>query len=82
MDRIVSNLTRWEVGQDIISCYDLLGEKDVEIRNSGYNEESDAIRSAMASLAKVFNKNNLEAHGFCLAEMKPTADAARGERSE
>lgn len=64
--RIVSNLTRWEVGQDIIECVDTLREKNKEIRNSGFIEESDAIEASINLLAGVFNKNNAETHGFGL----------------
>lgn len=66
MDRIVSNLTRWEVGQDLIACVDLLREKDREIRNSGFTEESYALREAAQLISAVFNKNNKESHGFGL----------------
>lgn len=64
--RIVSNLTTWEVGQDLIAVADLISEKDVEIRNSGFIEQSDALRKAREIIAGVFNKHHLESHGFGL----------------
>ncbi len=64
MNRIVSNLTKWEVGQDLIAICDLISEKDGEIRNSGFIEESNTLQDCRKRIAEVFNK--LDSHGFRL----------------
>lgn len=70
--RIVSNLTTWEVGQDLISVADLISEKDGEIRNSGFIEQSDALRKARELISEVFDKHHLDSHGFGLSNSKQT----------
>lgn len=69
--RIVSNLTAWEVGQDLIAVADLISEKDGEIRNSGFIEQSDALRKARSLIAIVFDKHHQESHGFGLGVRAP-----------
>lgn len=64
--RIVSNLTTWEVGQDLCACYDYLCEKLPEIRRSGFTEQQRALEAAIDSIAVCFNKNHEESHGFGL----------------
>jgi hypothetical protein len=68
--RIVSNLTSWEVGQDLIAVADLIAEKNGEIRNSGFIEQSDALQKAHQIIAEVFDKYHLESHGFGLSASK------------
>lgn len=78
--RIVSNLTSWEVGQDLIAVADLISEKDGEIRNSGFIEQSDALRRAREAIAEVFDKHHLDSHGFGLGSRRAAINKAEGPR--
>jgi hypothetical protein len=63
-NRIVSNLTLYEVGQDLIDCADTIGEKIKEIENSGFTEQAKALHEAKKIITNCFNKNHGESHGF------------------
>lgn len=62
-----TELTVWEVGQDLIHCYDELCEKLAELKSSQkYEAQFEALNSAADGIAKAFNQKHSESHGFIL----------------
>ena len=62
-----TELTVWEVGQDLIHCYDELCEKLAELKSSQkYEAQFEALNSAADGIAKAFNQKHSESHGFLL----------------
>lgn len=55
-------LTKWEVGQNLIYCADLLGEKEGELRAHGYLELAEILRGARLKIGTEFNA--LKSHSF------------------
>jgi len=65
----MKKLTKWEVGQDLIDCYDKLREKIAEIKGQ-YPEQCGALIDSADRIAEVFNRLHDESHGFGLGRMK------------
>jgi len=67
---VKNKITEWEVGQDLIHCYDEINEKIQELKGSEFLEQLDVLIEAADKIAKVFNKRHQESHSFGLGRKK------------
>lgn len=65
-------MTKWDAGQDLIACFDLLSEKARELDANGYATHAAVLREAREPIADLFNR--IGSHAFML----PVADLERG----
>lgn len=54
----MSNLTKWEIGQDLIAASDYLAEKIDDIKADISEEDLKTLNYALALIGNVFNNNN------------------------
>lgn len=62
----MSKLTPWEVGQDLIYCYDEICDRIHKVKESGYTEQYKALNEARNIISKCFNREHMESHSFGL----------------
>lgn len=65
-----NKITEWEVGQDLIHCYDEIVEKIQGMKGSQFKDQIEVLIEAADQIAKVFNKKHTESHCFGLGRMK------------
>lgn len=63
------SLTKWEVGQELIKCADVLGEAESECEGAGYKDLAEVLRKCRLEIGFHFNK--LGSHDFGLEGRKP-----------
>lgn len=57
-------MTKWEAGQDLISCADLLAEKEVDLEHAGFKDLAKVLLKTRLMIGDEFNK--LNSHDFDL----------------
>lgn len=65
-----NKITEWEVGQDLIHCYDEINEKIQGMKGSEFKDQIEVLIEAADQIAMVFNKKHHKSHGFGLGRMK------------
>ena len=51
-------LTKWEIGQDLISISDFIGEKIHDLNEDGHGDIGNSLDIIRAKVGDLFNKNN------------------------